>query len=314
MLPVLDKPTFFFIGVSTGASSIMRVFPKWSKYLGLGDVEMMGMDFEIHDEPNRYREAVAYIKHNPLALGALITTHKMDVLASAEDLFDQLDEHATLMREISSISKREGKLMGHAIDPINSGRALKAFLPAGHWKDNGADAMIMGAGGAGLALSWQLAQPAGGKDRPRSIIVSDVDNQRLVFMKSVHRLCAFDIPVNYLLIGPKDNLNNWLLGELPARSLVVNATGLGKDIPGSPLDTGARFPYEGYIWDLNYRGDLTFLEQARSQRALGDLVIEDGWKYFIYGWLSVISEVFNVDIPLEGKVFDDLSDLAATVR
>ena len=32
------EPTFYFIGVTTEKSSIMRVFPKWARHLGLGDV------------------------------------------------------------------------------------------------------------------------------------------------------------------------------------------------------------------------------------------------------------------------------------
>ena len=30
-------PTIYFIGVTTGSSSIMKVFPKWAKALGLKD-------------------------------------------------------------------------------------------------------------------------------------------------------------------------------------------------------------------------------------------------------------------------------------
>jgi len=42
-------------------------------------------------------------------------------------------------------------------------------------------------------------------------------------------------------------------------------TGLGKDAPGSPLTDAVVFPDHGIVWDLNYRGDLIFLEQARKQ-------------------------------------------------
>ena len=31
------RPTFYFIGVTTAQSSIMRVFPAWARHLGLGD-------------------------------------------------------------------------------------------------------------------------------------------------------------------------------------------------------------------------------------------------------------------------------------
>ena len=54
---------------------------------------------------------------------------------------------------------------------------------------------------------------------------------------------------------------------LPPRSLVVNATGMGKDRPGSPLRAGAAFPERSAVWELNYRGELEFLRQARAQAA-----------------------------------------------
>ena len=39
------KPSLYFIGVSTGASSIMRVFLAWAEHLGLADAARTGIDF-----------------------------------------------------------------------------------------------------------------------------------------------------------------------------------------------------------------------------------------------------------------------------
>ena len=115
-----DKPTMYFIGVTTSKSSIMKVFPAWANYLKLGDVVIKGFDLKLHDEPARYREVVEFIKRDPLSLGALVTTHKIDLLKACRDQFDELDEYAQLMGEVSSISKHNGKLVGHAKDPITS--------------------------------------------------------------------------------------------------------------------------------------------------------------------------------------------------
>jgi shikimate 5-dehydrogenase len=92
--------------------------------------------------------------------------------------------------------------------------------------------------------------------------------------------------------------------------MVINATGVGKDTPGSPITNHAIFPENGIAWDFNYRGELLFLEQARAQKGHRRLHIEDGWIYFIHGWSSVISEVFHVPIPSKGKVQEDLSAIA----
>lgn len=106
------KPTMFFIGVTTGKSSINRVFPRWAEYLGLGDCELRGMDFPLHAEPARYREAVEFIRNDPLTRGALVTTHKIDLCAACRDQFDVLEPFSAAMGELSSIYKRDGLLHG----------------------------------------------------------------------------------------------------------------------------------------------------------------------------------------------------------
>jgi shikimate 5-dehydrogenase len=109
--------------------------------------------------------------------------------------------------------------------------------------------------------------------------------------------------------GPADN--DRVLAGLAPGSLVVNATGLGKDAPGSPLTDAAAFPPSSVAWDLNYRGDLKFLDQARAS---GHVRIEDGWVYFLHGWTQVIAEVFDIEIPTSGPRFEALDRLAAGAR
>ena len=89
---------------------------------------------------------------------------------------------------------------------------------------------------------------------------------------------------------------------------------MGKDTPGSPIGNAAEFPEDGMAWDFNYRGDLVFLDQSRTQQAQKRLHIEDGWVYFIHGWTRVISEVFHIDIPTTGPEFDALSRIAGEAR
>ena len=119
----------------------MKVFPEWAKFLGLGDVVIKGIDFKPHDEPAAYREAVDFLKSDPLSRGALVTTHKIDLLKACRDYFEELDPYADLMGEISCISKRNGKLIGHAKDPITSGLAIEAFLPPNFWTETSAAAL-----------------------------------------------------------------------------------------------------------------------------------------------------------------------------
>jgi shikimate 5-dehydrogenase len=303
------KPTFWFIGVTTAKSSIMRVFPEWARHLGLGDVEMRGMDFVPHDEPRRYREAVDFLKADPLSRGTLVTTHKLDLFAACHDIFDEIDPHARLMAETSCLSKRGGRLICHAKDPISSGLALDGFLPPGHFARTGAEVFSMGAGGSTIAITWHLAQAARGADRPSRMVVSNRSQARLDHLREIHERIGTALPIDYVL-APSPEDNDRVLAGLRPGSLVVNATGLGKDAPGSPLTDAAVFPEGGIAWELNYRGDLVFLDQARRQAEARGLQVVDGWTYFIHGWTQVIAEVFDVAIPTAGPAFQEIAAIA----
>lgn len=304
------KPTLYFIGVTTGKSSIMKVFPAWAAFLGLKDAVIKGIDFPLHAEPEAYREAVTFIKNDPLSLGALVTTHKIDLYKACHDLFDEIDPHARLMDETSCISKRDGRLVCHAKDPISSGLSLDGFLPKGHFARTGAELFSIGAGGSTIALTWHMMRPERGADRPSRIIVSNRSAARLEEIRRIHAELASTVPVDYVL-APNPADNDAVVARLKPGSLVINATGLGKDAPGSPLTNDVVFPQDGIVWDLNYRGELVFLDQARAQQSARNLQVEDGWSYFIYGWTQVIAEVFHIDIPATGPRFDEISAIAA---
>lgn len=303
-------PTFYFIGVTTQHSSIMNVFPKWATHLGLGEVEIKGINFPPHDKPQNYRDAVAFIKSDPLSLGALVTTHKLDLYAACQDMFDIVDEHADLMAETSCLSKQNSKLVCHAKDPISSGLSLDGFLPENHFSRTGAEVFSMGAGGSTIALTWHLTQASRGVDRPSRIVISNRSQPRLDHVRNIHEQLGHDIPVEYVLTTSPEH-NDEILKGLKSGSLVINATGLGKDAPGSPLSNAARFPENSIAWDLNYRGELVFLDQARAQASASQLSIEDGWTYFIHGWTQVIGEVFHISIPTSGPEFDKIAEIAS---
>ena len=140
-----------------------------------------------------------------------------------------------------------------------------------------------------------------------------VPDPRLERLAATHRRLGYDVPASYVHAA-SDADNAAVLETLPPASLVVNASGLGKDAPGSPLPDTAKFPERGVAWDLNYRGELRFLDQARRQAAARHLRVEDGWVYFLHGWTRAIAEVFHRDIPTGGPVFDRLSQLAGEAR
>lgn len=307
--PSASRPTMYFIGVTTGQSSIMKVFPIWAEALGL-DAVIQGIDLPVHAPAEDYRAVVDFIKGDPLSLGALVTTHKIDMYTAASDLFDYIDPYARRFGELSSISKLEGRLCAHAKDPISSGLAMDAFISQGHWNKTGAQVCVLGAGGSALSISAYLgSEERHGDDLPAAIQFTNRSAPRLA--EAVRILEFLNVPMVYHLCK-EPALNDAVVEALPPGSMVVNATGLGKDRPGSPLTDRCKFPRNGIVWELNYRGSLEFLHQAEAQKEARNLTIEDGWTYFIHGWTQVIAEVFHIDITGDRLALCDR--LAAELR
>ncbi len=301
--------TMYFIGVSTAQSSIMRIFPRWAEALGL-DASLTGIDFPLDSPPARYREVVEFIKADPSSLGALVTTHKVNLLKATRGLFDELDPLALRLGEVSCISKRGARLCGHAKDPISAGLALAAIVEKDYWRRTGGEMLVLGAGGAAMALTLFLHDRAkAGQDVPRKLTITALDEGGFEDLRAVHARNGFTIKVEYA-VAPEPAAADWLVERLPPGSMIVNATGLGKDRPGSPLTHTARFPRDAIAWDFNYRGDLEFLRQARAAEKSRGLRAEDGWVYFIHGWTRVIAEVFAITIPTSGPEFDRLNRIA----
>jgi shikimate 5-dehydrogenase len=114
------------------------------------------------------------------------------------------------------------------------------------------------------------------------------------------------------VLNHEPEFNDALMAALPPGSMVINATGMGKDTPGSPITDAAVWPQHGLVWELNYRGELDFMRQAQRNAIRYNLTIEDGWVYFLHGWTQVIAEVF--DLRLTPELFARLGEAAAKLR
>ena len=300
----------YFIGVTTRQSSIMKVFPKWADILGL-DARIVGWDAPVGSPPAVYRRIVRRIKEEPRVMGALVTTHKIDLLRACRDLFDELDPYARICNEVSCIVKADGRLKGFAKDPISSGLALEHAVPAGHWQAGERDVLCLGAGGAAIAISVFLAERSKVRASPRRLILADILPERLDAIRKI--LDKLDAPMRFEYhLTQNAAENDALMRGLPGGSMVINATGLGKDRPGSPLTDGARFPQNGLVWELNYRGERKFMQQAQAQARERNLTVEDGWVYFLHGWTQAIAEIFQ--IQLTDETFHRLGEAAAALR
>lgn len=304
-------PVFYFIGVTTSKSMIMRVFPLWMKVLDREDVVLEGWDCRIHDEPEAYRKVVSQIKYDPLTLGALVTTHKIDLLSAARDMFDYLDPYAQITGEISSISKCEDQLEGHAKDPISSGKSLDAIIGEDYFARTCGQVLCFGAGGSAIATLLHLINKNNESNRPKHFTFVNRSQGRLDHARGMVEGLKTDIEVEY--IQNSDPLvNNQIMARVPEYSIIINSTGMGKDTPGSPITWQAQFPKHSIAWEFNYRGELDFMHQALAQVEYNHVRVEDGWLYFVHGWTQVVAQVLHFD--LTQSLFEKLNNVAEKVR
>lgn len=274
----------------------MKIFPHWAEELGLPTKRIVGHDLNPNSSPNEYQKLCREIKEDDKHYGALVTTHKVNIYESCQNIFDELDDYALEFGEISAIAKHQGKYVGSAKDPITVRQALEQIIDEGYFARTNSDVLCLGSGGSGIALTHQLGVR---KDSPRRIVCTARSEAKLDALRKSHLRSGLNEALFEYVNTKNPDDCNLLIESLSEGSIIVNATGMGKDIPGSPLSENVNFPYRSIIWDFNYRGSLEFLAQAQLAKEGKNLRIVDGWQYFIYGWVQAISEVFEIEISDE---------------
>lgn len=267
-----------FVGVSTGSSLIHHTLPCWRPLLA-ADFGLRGVDVQLDADDGSYRELLRAIQRDGSVHGAVVTSHKVRLFHAAGDLLDRVDDVARSCDEVNAVRRRpDGSLDGWARDPISVGRTVDRI-----WPNEVGEVVCLGAGGTAIALAYHLRA-----NRPRvRLTCADPSPEAGA---GVRRVASNDVAVR-IGAGPWDDV----IAAAPTGSLIVDATGLGKDQPGSPTTEAVRFPTGSVVWELNYRGDLAFLRQARRQSSDRNLAVHDGWELFCHGWASALTAV--LDLP-----------------
>ena len=295
-----------FIGVSTTQSFVHHIFSKWLQLVDKKGL-LEGIDIKLDSEGKVYNDTVFRIKTVDNIVGGLITSHKVNIFKYAIELFSNIAEASQNLGEIGVIYKSGATLACDVQDTAAIEFVLNRLLPKQYWKNN-AHALILGAGGAGVALAYVLLNRKG--DIPSRIIITEVSKARAASVESI--LSKFDTEKRLQVISVKEREADVLVRNLPKGSLVVNATGMGKDRPGSPISSETEFPHEAIVWEFNYRGDLQFLQTAKEQEEARQLTVEDGWFYFVSAWAFALSKVF--DFELDDDLLSAFEFVASTER
>ncbi len=276
-----------FLGVSTSGSSVPRVMPGWARALGV-EVELECVDLPVGVDGSAYVDLLERLRGDPDALGLVVTTHKAALWAACAEQFGEASPACRQVGEASAIAIRDGRLTADASDVYGVGRAVVRVLDDERWHAGEHGAIVLGAGGAGISLAFNLVDrlPELGA---RRVVLTDADPARLEIARALSRGWARSELLEVL--AAVGDANDRLVRAAKAGTLIVNATGMGKDRAGSPVTVD--LPSRTIFWEFNYRGPREMLERARAHSAADDLLVVDGRDYFICSWLEALCSVLG---------------------
>ena len=284
-----------FLGVRTASSWVHRVFGGWSACLDT-PLSLEAEDLPLRSSVDAYRDFVERLRDGyPRLRGALITSHKAAVYQLAGGLFDKLTEVSRRLHEVGMVYWRNGEFIGDANDPLSTLHVARRLLSSNpSWLRSSRCALILGGGGAGVALANTLV--SNDELGCTRVTIAEVDAGRATELRTLVSEWQPAIPVDVIHTKGQSDM---LVSSAGEGGLIANATGLGKDAAGSPISPQTTFPAGSIVWDFNYRfveqATPTFLEVARMQELEQRLTLEDGWDYFIWGWCGVMSNVVNLE-------------------
>ena len=241
--------TVVFVGVTTGSSLVHQAMHRCGSRSWGWPATSAALDISLEADDDTYIRFLDDLLSDDSAAGAVITTHKVRVFRAGRSLFAELDPLALACEEVNAIRRTPAGLCGWARDPVSVGRVVDRI-----WPESEGEVICLGAGGTARALAHHLFTTR----RTRAVSSAPIRSAPLS-SSSLRRRDARSPDTS--AIGPWDDL----IESAPPGSLIVNATGMGKDRPGSPITGRTRFPPRAVVWELNYRGKLEFLDQARTQ-------------------------------------------------
>ena len=280
-----SKSKFVFLGVSTGSSAVNLLFPRWCEVLGV-DWTLEGVDLPIGSDPGQYRN-FGFNARRP-DNRCIDNFTQGSCLRRREQPSRPSRAFVRGVRRSGSIASRWKEFWwGGVSDVASGGEILKSLFSSEQWLSGQREVLIIGGGGAGLAAAWNIAVNGIGSARRILIVEHSLERSSKIqdLVANWPTKCRVDV-LSGSGSGDLDVVTSFSDG-----SLIINASGVGKDQPGSPVSDSVVFPLASTFWEFNYRGDLPLMHRAYLQERFPRTKVEDGKRYFATGWSVVMSKV-----------------------
>jgi len=164
------------------------------------------------------------------------------------DLVDEVSPEADALGAVNTIVIREGRTIGHNTDWVGFASALSATLP----EALGQDALLLGAGGAGVAVGYGALRAG-----VRHLRVTDTSPERAQAV--VDRLAA--------VVGPgRAQVHLDVASALEGVGGLIQATPVGMTgTPGTPLDPALLHPGQWVAEIIYFPLETELVHEARAR-------------------------------------------------
>lgn len=297
-----DVLQFFFLGVTTEKSLVRQLFQAWCSVLNISNCTLHGINKPPYCALQEYDD----IFKNDF-IGGLITTHKARFYEYLLQNKCSMSPQAHLLQEVSCLKFVDDKPFGDALDSIATAEIIEDFMNTANWQSGNREIVVIGGGGAGMALINGLSKFS---DQIQIIHILESNIPRFQKIKS-EILPKLHFSNAKIAVYNSSSADDTLL-KCKEGAFIINASGVGKDYNGQIISSRNVIPYNSLVWDFNYRGNLHLLAEASSVRDDRNLIVKDGWDYFISGWVHHMCQVLNVSYS---KIFHArFSEIANNTR
>ena len=214
--------------------------------------KQLGLDYEyvpFEVEPKDLPEALKGLRALHIAGFNVTIPHKESIVP----LLDEVLKLARVMGAVNTVLNQEGKLIGYNTDGAGFIDSLKEDAKT---NPHGKKTVVLGAGGAGRAVSTMLAE-AGVKH----LVLADVQEEKAKEL-SEYIDSYFDLTCDFVCVNSEE-----LQRALDQADILVNATPIGMHpkIDESPLSEKIKLHPKLLVYDLIYNPSQTkLLKKAKA--------------------------------------------------
>lgn len=231
-------------------------------------------------DPAQLSEAVLGLKVLGFEGFNVTIPHKINIIS----LLDEIDDHAKMIGAVNTVVIRQGKMIGYNTDSVG----FIAALEKNNFTIRGKHAVLLGAGGAALAVIWGLITRG---ITSLTLGVRNVNKVKSLMMK-------FE---NYAEINIVDWADTEFHQSVKSCDLLINTTPLGMapHIEQSPPVQWDLINKKTFVCDLIYNPIVTkFLDLAkengnRTMNGEGMLVEQGAAAFKLWTGLSASTEVMK---------------------